>query len=426
MATAVRFEDVLEQLHSPDEGERERAARHLSKLGRIGLSPEQGIRALKASSLPYPPRRNRRADTGVDLIRAALAVPYPEYLPQIIQRYILWNERARSEVLARLVRIEDVRAAEALLTILGQHARTGRVRSLPLGMYANAPQFAEVLFPALFDYLDVPRLRLAICQYALSFAAAQLIDPEMLAPHSAAILEMYNHRRDRLAPRQRSEGVAWRWGPRYHRSRWPAGVLLDLLGYLPGPDAIAALREALSIYADPRLKMYAVLSLLRQNEDVDAALVAEVAECAESRKWLYDGLQKIERFQLYPTSLRSQSALAESDLVDWLVHARELGRAPDAVELLQVVPFDSGTDAGWLDYYLFRFRVAGRHWASRSGWLVGVAGPFLRKDKPTIQSLGDTHSAYRRWDDKPLEDHVADVRQLMKAWRERHLARDGE
>src|SRR5580765_784036 len=99
MATAVRFEDVLEQLHSPDEGERERAARHLSKLGRIGLNPEQGIRALKASSLPYPPRRNRRADTGVDLIRAALAVPYPEYLPQIIQRYILWNERARSEVL---------------------------------------------------------------------------------------------------------------------------------------------------------------------------------------------------------------------------------------------------------------------------------------------------------------------------------------
>jgi hypothetical protein len=422
--TAVRFDDILEQLHSTDERERERAARQLTRLGRVGLTPEQGLRALKASTRPSPRRRRRGDDTSVDLIRAAFAVPYPDYLPSVVQRFHLWHDRARKEVLARLVRIEDERAASALLTLLRQHARTGRVRSLPLGLYAYAPQFAEVLFPGLLEFLDVPRLRLSVVEYALSFAAAHLIDGETLRQAAGQFLAMYRQRRDKLVPAQQAEGVAWRWDLDYHRRRWQAGVLLDLLGFVPEPEALETLREALAVYTDPRLRLYAVLSLLRHNEEVDPALVAEIAGCPESRKWLFDGLQKLERFHLYPTALRTQAALAESDLVNWLLHPRELGRAPDEIELMQVVTFNSETDAGWLDYYLFRFKVGGEHWAARLGWLAGVSGPFVRKDAPTIQSLGDTHSAYRPWDDKSQDDHVSDVRQVMKSWRERHLSRD--
>jgi hypothetical protein len=139
---------------------------------------------------------------------------------------------------------------------------------------------------------------------------------------------------------------------------------------------------------------------------------------------LFDGLQKVERYQLFPVGLRNQASLAESDLVNWLVHPRELSRAPDEVELMQVVSLDSGTEAGWIDYYLFRFRLHGDHWAARFGWLAGVAGPFIRRDAPTIQSLGDTHSAYRPWAEKSLEEHVADVRQLFASWRDRHAPKD--
>lgn len=423
MPTAVQFDDILEQLHSTNERERARAARQLGRLGRIGLSTEQGLRALKASTLPYP-RRRRGDDTSVDLIRAAFAVPYPEYLPSVLQRFHLWHDRARREVMVRLVQIEDERAAAAILTLLRQHARPGRIRSLPLGLYAYSPQFTEVLFPGLLDFLDVPRLRLSIVEFALAFASAHLIDGEMLRPHTGQFLNLYYRRRDQLVPVQQGDGVAWRWDFDYHRRRWQAGVLLDLLGFISEPAAVDAMREALHRYADPRLRLYAVLSLLRHNEDVDPAIVAEIADCPESRKWLFDGLQKLERFHLYPAGLRSQAALAESELVNWLVHPRELGRAPDAIELMHVVTFNSETDAGWLDYYLFRFRVDGEHWASRLGWLAGVAGPFVRKEAPTIQALGDTHSSYRPWDDKALDEHVSDVRQLMKAWRERHVNRD--
>jgi hypothetical protein len=420
VATAVRFDDVLDLLHDPDERVRERAARRLARLARNGLSMEQGIMALKASTLPYPRRRFRGDDTSVDLIRAALTVPFPEYLESIRQRFHLWNPKARKEIMARLVRIEDERAAVAIVELLREHARSRKIKSLPLGLYANVPQFADVLFPELSNYLDVPRLRVGIVDYALSFVAAHQIEGETLVPHLGTLLELYARRREQLMPSQSTDGVAWRWDYEYYRWRGQAGVLLDLFGYIPAPEVLPILREAVDKYTDPRLRMYAVLSLMRHNEDVPAVTVAEIAADPECRKLLFDGLQKVERYQLYPVKLRTQAALAESDLVNWLTHPHELGRAPDELELMRTVTFDSETDMGLVDYYLFRFHLDGEHWATKLGGMVGVAGPFVRKDAPTVQSLGDTHSQFRRWDDKTLEEHVADVRQLFTAWRERH------
>jgi hypothetical protein len=424
VATAVRFDDVLDLLHNPDERVRERAARQLARLARSGLSLEQGMTALKASTLPYPRRRFRGDDTSVDLIRAALTVPYPEYLDSIVQRFHLWSPKARKEIIARLVRIEDERAAAAIVELLRQHARTRKIKSLPLGLYANVPQFADVLFPELFKYLDIPRLRVGVVDYALSFVAAHQIEGESLVPHVSTLVELYARRRDQLMPAQISTGVAWRWHFDYYRWRGQAGVLLDLFGFIPSTQLLPLLREAVDKYTDPRLRMYAALSLMRHNEDVSPETVAEIASDAECRKLLFDGLQKIERYQLYPVKLRKQSALAESDLVNWLTHPHELGRAPDEIKLMRKVTFDSQTDMGLVDYFLFRFQLDGEHWATKLGGMVGVAGPFVRKDAPTVQPLGDTHSQFRRWDDKTMEEHVADVRRLFTAWRDRHASRD--
>jgi hypothetical protein len=197
-----------------------------------------------------------------------------------------------------------------------------------------------------------------------------------------------------------------------------------LLGHVPTPEVEAELRRAVAEYTDPRLRLYALLSLLRHDRDVAPRTVAAVAADAESRKWLYDGLQKLERFHLYPAARRTQAELAESDLVNWLIHPTELGRAPEALQLVQQIPFDTGTDAGWADYYLFRFRTEPPHWAARYGWLVGVSGPFLRKDQPTIQALGDTFSTFTPWDRKSPAEHIEDVRELMKTWRERHVQQE--
>jgi hypothetical protein len=420
----VRLEDLLEQLHDPDAGARERAVRRLLRRGRAGFTPEQGILVLKASSLLYPPRRDPDDDTSVDLVRAALSVPLPEYLPHVVERYAHWNRRARAEALRLLMRIEDRRAAEAVMLIIRRHARAGGVPRLPIGLYAHAPQFGDVFFPELLDYLHMPKLAFSICALALSFAGVQQIEPAALVPAADAILKLYAARRDQLLPLQRTEGIAWRWRPKYHRRRWRAGVLLDLLGHTPTPDVEAELRRAVAALTDPRLRLYAILSLLRHDKEVEAAAVAEIAADPESRKWLFDGLQKLERSRLFPAEYRNQPALAESDLVNWLIQPDELGRAPDGIELVQAVPFDTGTPDGWADYYLFRFRTEPPHWAARHGWLAGVSGPFPRKDQPTIEALGDTLSTFTPWDQKSEAEHIEDVRELAKTWRERHGRRE--
>jgi hypothetical protein len=206
----LTLEDLLERLHAPEERFRDRAVRRLLRRGRVGFTPEQGILVLKASSLPYSPSSDRADDIAVDLVRAALFVPHPEYLPHVVERYSHWNRRVRTEALRFLMRIEDRRSAEAVMTIIRRHARAGGVPKLPLGLYAHQPQFAEVFFPELLQYLDVPKLAFSICALTLSFAGDQQIDPRTLVPAADAILRLYAERRDWLLPQQRSEGVAWR------------------------------------------------------------------------------------------------------------------------------------------------------------------------------------------------------------------------
>jgi hypothetical protein len=206
--TALRLDDLLEQLHSPQSRVRERALRRLRRLGRVGFTPDQGLLVLKASSLPYPPRRDPADDTAVDLIRAALQVPYPEYLGPIVDRYPHWHRRARAEALALLMRIDDRRAAEAVVEIVRRHARDGGVPKLPLGLYGTHPQHAEVFFPELLQYLDVPKLAFSIAALALAFAGGHQLEPGLLVPHADRLLTLYVCRRDKLVPAQQPTGIA--------------------------------------------------------------------------------------------------------------------------------------------------------------------------------------------------------------------------
>jgi hypothetical protein len=113
----------------------------------------------------------------------------------------------------------------------------------------------------------------------------------------------------------------------YAEPRMLAALLLDLLGYLPGHEANEALERALA-YSDPRLRCFAVISLLRRGREVAREHLASVAACPETRIWLYDLLRGIEKEDLFPAEYHNQPAFAESDMVNWLIFPTELGRAP--------------------------------------------------------------------------------------------------
>jgi hypothetical protein len=249
--------------------------------------------------------------------------------------------------------------------------------------------------------------------------AEERFDAATIARLEKRLLEIYSMQKAKLLPAQRVEGTAWMWEESYQGPRGIAGLVLDILGYFSSPEVEAELRQALH-YGDPKLKLFAVVSLLRLGKQVEPRYVFEVAANADMRNWLHDRLEELGRLDLFPPALRTQEALAESNMVSWLTYPTELGREPDEIELMKVESFDSGRPDGVLDYYIFRFRTYPPHWAAKNGWMAGVAGPFLRKEAPTTHSYGDTFSKFEPWDSKTPEEHIEGILELVQEWWEKH------
>jgi hypothetical protein len=122
-------------------------------------------------------------------------------------------------------------------------------------------------------------------------------------------------------------------------------------------------------------------------------------------------LSELHRLDLIPAEHRTQEALAESELVEWLTYPAELGRPPTEIELAERVSADS--QDGAIDLYVFRFRTEGGR-LRRGKWFAGVAGPYRREDTPTTRSGRMTFSAFEPWDEHSPVDHAELVAEILE------------
>jgi hypothetical protein len=129
---------------------------------------------------------------------------------------------------------------------------------------------------------------------------------------------------------------------------------------------------------------------------------------------LFDQLARLGQLELFPAGYRTQDALAESDMVRWLIYPTELNRAPDEIEQVAVLPLN--TADGIADLYVYRFRTFEPHWAADKGWMVGVAGPFLRHEQPTTRGLGATFSQFEGFEDRTIDEHIDALLGALDKW----------
>jgi hypothetical protein len=195
------------------------------------------------------------------------------------------------------------------------------------------------------------------------------------------------------------------------------------MGHLPGNAMKEPLQEALTS-RDPRVKLFAILSLLRHGYQVKPEVIEGVAASSEVRNWLYDGLVTLSRRDLYPARFASQDALAESNMVNWLTYPTELGRTPHDIELMATFDDDNGQQR----YYLFRFRTHPPHWAAKDGWMAGLSGPFEVAAIPTTDAGGSTFSTFTKWEEKSPKEHFEAISGLIaEHWKKRaaEITNDG-
>jgi hypothetical protein len=427
---APELVDLVKRLADADEERREAAIKELKDVGRRRVSIADGAFLLTAAADKYPVQKSGFS-TQTDLIRAAASNPHHAYIPIVKEIFSALEaspkirlSNPREAALQLLADINDEAGALALLDLLEAAVAAGSPPEFRLYKLEREPKLPEVYFPRMLESAKGPSAE-GVFSLCLAYANEGLVGPARLSSHAGVLVDAYRPLRPTILAAQTKPANDCMCEQGYADAREDAGLLLDVMGYFSSPDIEAILNEA-SRLRDPKLAYFGAVSLLRLGRDVDVRVLEHVAESAEMRGSLFDELKRRGRMQLFPARWATQKALAESEMVKWLVYPTELGSEPDDLELMNVVSEDFGPPDGVMEWYLFRFRTHPPHWAAKDGWMAGVAGPFKRAEAPSTRAYGDTFSEFQSWNSKTPERHVTEIRELMARWRERRHRGDAE
>lgn len=399
------MEFLLNQLRNSDE----RIQREtMKKLKKINLKVDEGLKILEASKSEFPPAKYESQNIPAELIDLCIKNPYSEYINKMENIYPDLNSEAKISVLHFLATSESPQALITYLKLLKLDYEA--LKRLPTGTLGDNPRFPEILFPNLLEYASNKEISSKIYLLLLDYLGKGLITETSLVKYKNIIVS------DIIDMAQKI--ISYKWDPE-HRSIWDddnyielryhAGIHFDLAGYIRDPRIICALKNLMN-QKDKKLKMFSLLSLIRQDQPVKDEDLLEVAADSESRNIFFDILMKIGKPDLYPKKYLNQRSFAESNMVDWLIFPTELGRVPDEIELMNIIEDDDE------EFYLFRFRCNDANW-QEEGWMAGVSGSFIKKEKPTTNAQGYTFSCFDKWESKSPEEHFeVIVDSIKKYW----------
>lgn len=402
------LDTLLEDLASDD------IDRRVAASGRLRTTPldlREQLVAVTAAALPFA-----SDETSAALVRAAARSRDATLVPVVEDLFADYPPEGRVAALALLATLPDRVAAEAWWRLVERHLDDRALPGLATGTLESSPRHGDVFLPDLFDHLAHDRFGWELSVLALRTCRAGLVPAHELRSFAGNVVALYRTHATALAPHQHLAETNFRFEDEaYARHRAWASLLLDLMSCFPSNTVKSTLRSALKL-RDPRLRYFAIGSLLRSTGHAPPDVVRAAAASSEVRTWLYELLAEQGRLDLMPEHTRTQHALAESALVQWLLDEEQLGIVPSTVLLEEVVELDTHTDVGVVEYYVFRFRVAPPHWAADRGWMAGVAGAYVRGASPTVTNDGYVFSRYESIDAKPPAAHVGDLDALYQEW----------
>jgi len=405
-----------QELSMENEESRKSAYEILDRMSEEGISARTALELIKLSGKEYPRMTDDPANgPQVRLIDLAAHQYSPISVTAIREMFDIWALPAKSAGLDFLATIESRDAATLFVELVNQCAAMDDPPDLRTGDFDEIPRHVDVLFPELLKYTANPKFRWriwALCKSLCESGYATEMGPAEL---SDALLGDFRDQLETVRGFQDAEDPSWIHESVYAAERDHAIMLLDIMEYLPLDKVREALHETVDS-PDPRLRCFAVLSLLGHREKVKQPIIDQIADHPATRGLLYKELRRRKRLDLYPDRHESQMALAESDLIHWLSYPSELGREPDEIQFMDTFTVDEeGT--GPAQYFMFRFRVSEPHWAAKDGWMAGISGPFERAGGPTADGGGNTFSRFETWESKTPAEHFQSAVNVLDEWR---------
>ena len=415
---APKVAALVRRLRSSDRERRQTAERVLDRSANRRWNHVEALALVAAAGLEYPVETEQ---IRASLLWAAEAAPEVAQVPALGTLLPRLHDGARDAAQAILADLDDAGAARLLVVSMEEDLRQPRsgAHVHVFTRLQRSPHQGAEYFPALVELARRGLDRSSVLLTALQFLEKERMPAAAMDPLGRLALEAWSAEARVLQPAQAAPAPDW-WDDAYSAHREDGAIILDLLGYVPGPEPAVVLRGALHS-PDPRLVTFALLSTLRRGEEAPREAFERSASSPETRLALWKGLRTLHREAAFPERWRNQTSFAEARMVEWLVHPAELGRAPDRLELMKVVTLERSGGDGPFDTYVFRFRSAR---AAKDGWRAGVAGPFRRADEPTIEDHGGTFSSFEPWEGRSPEAHAAAIRTLLESWWAERRKRD--
>jgi len=398
----ARLPEIIEMLRSSDKGVRKQAAIRLKALAENGLTAGECRLAFEAATEDWG--HLEKIDMSRVLVVAAILspqLPSPTIIAEFAPRI---SAAALYDGIEFLACQHSATSAAAYLCIVEQHLSLALEADVPVAGFAAAAQAVEVLFPRLLNYTQYPQLKRRIHELALAACEKGTFPQTALTQLARSALETIRPLRERMRPMERPGDDDWIWVEEYSEYRWQAALLLDLMGYLPGAEIVAELQAALES-ADPQVKYFGVVGLLRQGQNVPATALESVAASAEMRNWLHFALTSLGRAELFPPRFATHEAFAQSNMVSWLTFPTELARTPQEIELMATFPGPTDDQR----YYLFRFRAH-----EHDEWMAGLSGPFSIRSIPAPEEGKATWSSFTAWDTNTPREHFEQLTKIRE------------
>jgi HEAT repeat protein len=394
---------LIERLRSKDKNVRE-GARDELHAGKF--AGQEALEVLRASTTDFGDPPDSTFTTAAQLVLSVL--PEPRDAAVVEELWTKWLPATRAAGLSLLSGIGDDSSIKTFVRLLPSVGPTDV--SIAFRALRAKPHHAEVVVPALLALDGNDELHDEVYLTLLSYCDEHQLKPALIADRAPTLLAAERRILDDVSKRQHAPHG--QDGDDYLDVRERASVLLDLLRCVPGDAVVTELTTQLG-NSDPRLVFFAAKSMRALGHDVPDEALSRVAANAEMRNWLIQELQKTHELERIPARYRSQAAIAESEMVQWLAYPTELGHVPSAISLAKVISTE--THSGVVDIYVFKIKTD-------DGWVAGLAGPYVRADEPTTDSGGATFSSFEPWDSKSPEEHAKQMVELVSKANERHAA----
>lgn len=170
------------------------------------------------------------------------------------------------------------------------------------------------------------------------------------------------------------------WNPMVDYVEQTMYILVRLLGFAKCRDALSLLTSLQSGVFHRRSTVAAIVAKYQITGQAAESDLEQIAASPEGRYLLWEQLEAIGELWLFPSAYRDQQLLAEAEMVEWICHPMEYGRAPKAIEFIETRAITSpGKDPRTI--YAFRF-IEETERGDR--WVIGIAGPYCDFGPPTM------------------------------------------